>query len=307
MKSLKQIGELSLIEEIGRFCPSGSTVRKGIGDDAAVVKSGRNRFLLFTTDMLIENVHFLRKHDLRDVAHKALACSISDIAAMGGLPQYALLSVAFPGTLKLEQVRRFYSGIRKTAKEFGVKVVGGDTNSADRIIIDVFMCGTVERRNLVLREGAQTGDRIFVTGSLGGSLKGRHLKFVPRLREARFLVENFKLNSLMDISDGLALDLFRLLKQSKKSALLNAAKIPLSAQARTPDQAFYDGEDFELLFTLNEKEARKLEKTWPKRQKLRLSCIGEIGPGVRPQIRIKTVEGTIKKLKILGYEHFKTK
>ena len=226
---------------------------------------------------------------------------------MGGVPKYALISAAFPGELALEKVISFYRGIKKTAEKFGIDIIGGDTNSAQKIIVDVSMCGKVERKNLVLREGAKSGDYIFVTGSLGGSLCGKHLKFTPRLKEARFLVNNLKINSMMDISDGLALDLFRLLAQSKKTACLEEEKIPLSKTAPTVSRAFYDGEDFELLFTLNAEEAEKLRKIWPKKMKTKLTCIGRITGTGKPEIFLKTSRGKMKTLKVRGYEHFKKK
>jgi len=304
MSKLKNIGEISLIEKISRFCPQGKSVIKGIGDDAAVVRPGQNKSLLFTADMLIEDVHFRRKDDPRLIGHKALACSLSDIAAMGGIPKYALLSVAFPPELDVAYVQQIYRGLQKTAQKFKVDIVGGDTNSADKIIIDVFVCGEIEPGNAVMRSGAKNHDLIFVTGTLGGSIQGRHLRFTPRVKEAEFLVKNFKINSMIDISDGLAIDLQRLVSQSRMGAIISPEKIPLSAQAAKLENALYDGEDFELLFTLDRNQAEVLIQKWPFKKSTRLSCIGEVLNKHQGEIWSETKSGQRKKIKIKGYQHF---
>ncbi|MCG2711893.1 MAG: thiamine-phosphate kinase [Candidatus Omnitrophica bacterium] len=302
MKTLKQLGEFNFIRAIAKGCVNHKSVVKGIGDDAAVVRLEKNLFLLFTTDMLIEDVHFKRNQAARFIGHKAIACSISDIAAMGGVPRYALVSVAFPKNLKASIALDIYRGMHKTAKKFGLSIIGGDTNSAHKIIINVSMCGVAVGKKFILRNGACTGDFVFVTGRLGGSHAGRHLKFLPRLKEARFLVERYPVNAMIDISDGLISDLGHIIEMSKKGAVLWQENIPVSPDAKTLEDAYYQGEDFELLFTVPQSCADDLKRRWPFK-KVKLTCIGEItteGKG----LRIKDVKGKLRKAKGLGWRHF---
>ena len=258
MLRLKDIGEFGLIERIAKGIKLDSSVIKGIGDDCAVVKFSKDKYLLFTADMLIEDVHFRRTAAPYCIGHKALACSISDIAAMGGEPKYALVSLGLPKNLPVSFVDGIYKGIKALAGKFGINIVGGDTNRSDKIIIDVAIAGLVEKDNLVKRDGAKAGDIIIVSGSLGGSRRGRHLNFTPRLKEACFLVNNFKINAMIDISDGLVSDLGHILKQSKVGAVVYEQFIPQSPQAKSIDEALFMGEDFELLFTAGLKDARKI-------------------------------------------------
>jgi thiamine-monophosphate kinase len=302
MKTLAQLGEFDFIRSITPKHLKNKSIIKAIGDDAAVIRIDKENCLVFTADMLIEGIHFLKNAKPSLIGNKALSCSISDIAAMGAMPLYAVISVAFPKHLSAGNAKEIYQGIRKTADNFGVDIIGGDTNSADKIIIDVFLCGKARKKQLVYRNGAKAGDRIFVTGTLGGSIKGRHLRFVPRMEESKFLVSNFKLNSMIDISDGLIADLGHILEQSKKGAVLKEGNIPLSKDASGISNAFYDGEDFELLFTLDQRQAEKLIKKWPFK-KTRLSCIGEI-TNKSGQLVLETEKGKIKKIKVGGYKHF---
>ncbi len=302
MKTLKQLGEFNFINAIAKGCRHHKSVVKGIGDDAAVVKLEKNLFLLFTADMLIEDVHFKRNHPPESIGHKAVACSLSDIAAMGGVPRYALISVAFPKNLKVSIARGIYRGMQKTAKKFGLSIIGGDTNAADKIVIDVSMCGVAVGKEFVLREGARRGDLIFVTGRLGGSYSGRHLDFSPRLTEARFLVSRYPVHAMIDISDGLISDLGHIIEKSKKGAVIFQESVPVAPDANSLEDAYYTGEDFELLFTVPESCAEDLKKRWPFR-KVKLTCIGEItaaGTG----LQIKDEKGKLKRAKGRGYRHF---
>ena len=306
MKTLEQLGEFEFINAVARQCAGrDASILRGIGDDAAVVEVREKASLLFTADMLIENVHFLRTQPARWIGHKALACSISDIAAMGGIPRYCLISVAFPSDMHVSFARDIYQGMCKTARLFDISIIGGDTNCADKIIIDVFLCGTVKTGRYITRSGARAGDLIFVTGCLGGSQAGRHLRFVPRVRESRFLASHFPINSMIDISDGLVSDLGHILEQSKKSAVLRKEAIPLSLHAASLEDAFYTGEDFELLFTLPRKYEQQLVLKWPFKKKVRLTCIGEIVKG-KAEIFIKDKYGNLNKAeKGGGYQHFR--
>ncbi len=192
-----------------------------------------------------------------------------------------------------------YAGMRRLARAFGVSLVGGDTVSSQKIVINVALLGKVERAKLVCRDGAKVGDVLFVSGPLGGSLKsGRHLTFTPRVKEARFLVEKFKPSSMMDISDGLAGDLGHILRASGVGAVLDKGKIPVNRGA-TLEQALTEGEDFELLFTLAKPAARKLRSRFPRK----FFAIGEIVPR-KDGLRIRDPNGKAVPLQIKAFAHF---
>lgn len=262
MKKLSELGEFGLIEVLRKKIKTGASVRLGIGDDTAVVRPGAGRELLFTTDMLIEDRHFkLSDATAFEIGWKALAVNVSDIAAMGGVPTHAVAAVGLPKNLTLDFVSELYQGLRSLAKCFKVNIVGGDTNQSDKLIIAVSLLGEVKRGAFVSRGGAKPGDVIFVTGSLGGSYASqKHLNFTPRLDEARFLVSHFKINSMIDISDGLASDIRRIAEESGVGAVLSKEAIPVSRFAGDFNAALTDGEDFELLFTLSPKEAARLTR-----------------------------------------------
>lgn len=308
MKKLMDVGEFGFIKLISRLFLKKTGKPKiisGIGDDTAVIPFNRDNFLLLTTDMLLEDVHFKRSHPPYDIGHKALAVSISDIAAMGGIPRYALISVGLPKKLSLSFAKKIFEGIRRTARDYGIEVVGGDTNCSRKIVIASFVAGTVRKNNLVLRSRAKEGDYIFVTGTLGGAAdKGKHLKFAPRLPEAQYLAGNFKLNSMIDISDGLLADLGHILSTSRAGALLWQDNIPLASKRENGiEKAYYAGEDFELLFTVPKRLAKKLLKSWPEKFKTKLSCIGQIKSG-NFGLKAEDKNGVRKKLKAGGFRHF---
>ena len=265
--NISQLGEFGLIDALKKLAPLSKTVIKGIGDDAAVLPYTKDKYLLLTTDMLAQDEHFTRPMPPRWIGHKALACSISDIAAMGGMPTFAVVSIGVPKNLPVRFIEDVYRGMRATARDFNVSIVGGDTIKTDKMIINVALLGWVEKKYLVTRDGARAGDWIFVTGPLGGSLaSGRHLSFTPRLAQGRFLVENFKPNAMIDISDGLAGDLNHILRTSGVGARLGHDLIPRH-QGVSLSQALGDGEDFELLFTLTGRSAQKL-MDWQATQKV---------------------------------------
>ena len=301
MTALSHIGEFGLIERLKRFQNLSRQVVQGIGDDAAVLKYDATRYQLFTTDMMVEGGHFLRSMCPEEVGYKALAVNISDIAAMGGIPRSAVISLGVPATCDVEYVRGLYAGLYRLARRFGVSVVGGDTVASDKVIINVALLGVVEKKKLVLRSGAKPGDVICVTGSLGNSFKsGRHLTFVPRVKEARFLVDHFKPSSMMDISDGLAGDLGHILRQSHASAILDERFIPVHKDA-TLDQALFEGEDFELVFTLSARKAERLAQS--RRGDFRFFPIGVIVPG-GAKLFLRQRDGKKISLKTKAFSHF---
>ena len=226
----------------------------GVGDDCAVLGSADpERYELLKTDAVVAGVHF-SEHDAPErVGRKALCRVISDIAAMGGVPQAALVTIAFPRAVDPGNVEAWYRGLQSAAKEFDVALVGGETTSTVRgdAMISVAMTGWVERACCVLRTGAKVGDGIAVTGKLGGSLNsGRHLDFIPRTEVARWLVAEgkYRPSAMMDLSDGLARDLPRLAKASGVGFRIDREKIPCHDGVEVSG-ALVDGEDYELLMT----------------------------------------------------------
>lgn len=297
---LFSIGEFGLIELLKKKLHVSSDIIKGIDDDAAVMTYSAKEYLLLTTDMIVEDVHFRRTDNPVWIGQKAISCNVSDIAAMGGIPKFAVVSIGLPINLAVSYVTKIYQGLEKRAKEFGVVIVGGDTVRSDKIIINVALTGIVEKRNLVLRSGAQKGDFIFVSGKLGKSLSTKHhLAFKPRLKESQFLVKHCKPTSMIDISDGLAPDLGHILKQSQAGARLKEGKIPRRLNASLKE-ALYDGEDFELLFTVSPKQLNRSIRI-PK--EFSFTHIGEI-TGRSGEITLVDQKLKVRRISTKGFEHF---
>lgn len=299
MTLLKNIGEFGLIDRIRKLIKTDASVVKGSGDDCAVLKFDRYRYQLFTCDMIVENTDFTLKDGPYFIGRKSLAVSISDIAACAGLPKYCLVSLGIPADTSVEFIDKIIKGMLSLVKKYNINLVGGDLSRAKELTIDVSLLGVVEKKNLVLRSGAKIGDIIFVTGELGGSISGKHLKFTPRIKEARFLVKNFRVNSMIDISDGLAQDLGHIMKESSVGAIIYEDLIPLSKQARNLDDALYMGEDFELLFTMPRTESMKMLKKGAHN----FRAIGEI-THKRYGLRLVDKTGKEKILKPKGFRHF---
>ncbi len=275
--TLRDLDEDQLISRLTRKLPKGKDVQVGIGDDCAVIGGSRDkRWQLLKTDAVVEGIHFHPGEDGRRVGWKALCRNISDIAAMGGLPQHALITLAASPETKIAWVEQLYAGMRKAAEHFEVGIVGGETSrSPGPLFLSIALTGTVERKRCVLRSGGKPSDAIFVTGRLGGSFtSGKHLDFMPRVPEARWLVERFRLTAMMDLSDGIGSDLPRLAAASGCGFELWEDKVPRTRGA-TVEQALSDGEDFELLFTLPSRSADALRGEWKRRfPRLALTQIG---------------------------------
>lgn len=304
MKSakLRDIGEFGIIDKLKKKFKGDASVKYSIGEDAAVISYSRTKYLLFASDMLVEDVHFKienGKDIFFKIGHKALACNISDIAAMGGVPKYAVVSLGLRPDMKETEIWEIFSGLKKTARKFDVNIVGGDLSKAEKIVIDVSVIGFVEKKKLTLRSKAETGDIVFVTGRLGGSEKGRHLSFVPRLKEARQLVKNYKINSMIDISDGLIQDLGHILELSKKGAVLYEELIPIADEASGLEAALYEGEDFELLFTVSVETAGRIIKD----KKISVYEIGEVVKD-RRRLDIISKTGVQTRINPKGFRHF---
>lgn len=296
---LKEIGEFGLIKRFVKQIKTDVSVFRGSGDDCAVLKLDKSNYQLFTCDMIIQGVDFRKTDNLKAVGRKALAISISDIAACGGLPKHAVVSLGLPKNMQVHQADLLAKGIFDLAKENKINIVGGDISASEKLIIDVSMLGKVEKSKLCLRRGAKNGDMIMVTGSFGGSIKGKHLKFTPRLKEARFLVDNFKINSMIDVSDGLIQDLGHVLEQSSVGAVLYESLIPLSKEARGIEEALCSGEEFELIFTASRDQASKIIRS----SRYSFKVIGEIMPASFG-LRLINHQNKYSNLKFQGHRHF---
>ena len=271
-------------------------VHAGIGDDCAAVRSGAGRLTLLKTDCVVERRHFLPRDAASSVGWKAASRAVSDIAACGGEPRFALVTCV----LRREQGGRWidglYRGIRKAARAYGFTVVGGELARTDGpAVVNVAMTGEVRQREFVGRGGGRPGDVLFVTGRLGGSLaSGWHLKFRPRLAEARWLARNFRPRAMMDLSDGLAADLPRLAAASRCGYVVETGAVPCRSGV-TLRGALGDGEDFELLFAVSPRMAAGLEARWRgKFPRVRLTRIGRLAS-----------RGTMEGLgAVRGFDHF---
>jgi thiamine-monophosphate kinase len=299
MKALQRIGEFGLIKRLTKRIINDKSVIRGVGDDAAVISYRRGKYLLFATDMLVEGVHFRQKEaSFLQIGRKALAVNISDIAAMGGIPKYAVVSLGFPKSLCVRALDDMMRGITTLAKEYGINVVGGDTVRSGKIVLNVSLIGEVKKRNLVLRSGAKVGDLIFVTGSLGGSGKLKQFNFIPRVKEAQELIKIFNPTAMIDISDGLASDLRRIAEQSEVGAVIFKQLIPVAPRASL-QSALYTGEDFELLFTVSLDSARRFQE----KGKVPVTCIGKIVEKKRG-LTIIASRAKVTTLKEEGFRHF---
>lgn len=263
MKTLSDIGEDALIERLIKLVPQASGAA-GPGDDCAVMDSGNGWLQLLKTDALVENIHYLPQATPRAVGWKSIARVISDFAAMGGVPEHFLVTLALPPTLEISWVEDFYKGIGDCLETFGATLAGGETScipAGSSAVISIAATGRVRKEHLVLRSTGKPGQTILVTGTLGGSITGKHLAFTPRIKEAAWLVRHFKPSAMMDLSDGLGKDLPRLAAASQVGFILDEKALPLSSGC-TPAQAIGDGEDFELLLTMEAERVSALLEAW---------------------------------------------
>jgi thiamine-monophosphate kinase len=310
------MNEFQLIAHLTQALPAGPGVVVGPGDDCAVLDLGvPGKYFLFKTDAVVEGVHFTGETPPEKIGRKALARALSDVAAMAGTPIAALVTLGLPATFDTARVVAIYDGLNELARTHGVAIVGGETTTnPGGVLISIALLASAVPGQIPLRSGAKVGDAIFVTGTLGGSLTGRHLEFEPRLAEARWLVEHAAIHAMIDVSDGLAGDLRHILKGSGVGAALLKTAIPVSAAAKACARsgtnakpallaALTDGEDFELLFTVAAREAVRLTDGWKQAfPHTKLTCIGKIVAGsdlvLNDKYGSQTFNGD-------GYVHFK--
>ena len=315
-----RIGEKKLIQQIRRAAGAGTAVVKGIGDDCAVLRVPSGHEVLVTTDFSIEKVHFRREwHSPELVGWRCLTRGLSDIAAMGGEPLAAFLSLAVAGDVPQKWVDRFLKGLLELAKEFGISLAGGDTaQSAGGIQADIVVVGSLPRGTAILRSGAKVGDAIYMTGELGGAAAElgllRRAKGVANLRRGlresgysrpharievgRWLRERAAATAMIDLSDGLSTDLEHICQESHVGAEIEAEAIPrawIGKEAVGLELALHGGDDYELLFTSAAVIPAEIAG-------VRVTCIGRVGRFAGMRI---LVDGKARRLRAGGWEHFR--
>ena len=308
--------ELELIQRIRRAAThSRQKPGQGIGDDCAVLDIPRGHQLLVTTDFSLEGVHFRREwHPPDSVGHRCLARGLSDIAAMGGTPHSAFLSLALPADLPQEWVDDFLRGFFKLAKRYSVPLVGGDTaQSLNGVLADIIVIGSIPTGKAVLRSGARAGDLIYVSGTLGTSVAtlqklrsgkklwtaqhARHFYPDPRIALGRYLREKKLASAMIDTSDGLSTDLRHICDESKVGAIVEASSLPALPEDDGLQFALHGGEDYELLFT-----APPNRRIPPTIAGVPITRIGQITRGKR--IMLHPPDGKSQLLLPGGWQHF---
>jgi thiamine-monophosphate kinase len=275
--------EFAFINWLRRRTPAAERVLIGPGDDTAALAWPSGVSCLVTTDMLLDGSCFrLADAGPRRVGRKAIAVSLSDIAAMAGRPVAAVVSVGLPRTGGRQLAEELYCGLREMADAFDTAIIGGDTNTWDGpMVISVTLFGEPTPPGPVRRSGARPGDWLMATGSFGGSILGKHLDFTPRVREALTLQTLVRLHAMIDVSDGLAADVGHLCEESGCGVVLRAEAIPIDPAAnrmndakRPLEHALSDGEDFELAFAVSPDDGRRLQAAQPL-QGVPVTCLGE--------------------------------
>jgi thiamine-monophosphate kinase len=331
---LSELGEFGLIDLIHSITDKLKKPRQvswqqllvGIGDDAAAWQSD-NHIQLATTDTLVQDVHFdLNTVTWGELGWKALAVNLSDIAAMGGIPRYALISLALPRELEVENISQFITGMLPLAEEFGVAIAGGNLAIAPSVVITITIMGCSKGKSILKRSTAMSGEQIAVTGHLGLSaaglemLKGKpkldretsnalrhsHLQPTPKVKEGQILVEH-EVKSAIDISDGLVTDLNHICQSSKVSARVKIEQVPVHplVKANFPNYeqlALYGGEDYELLFTGNKTIIEQVKRAL----KCPVTIIGDIREESLPnRVTLIDRKGNVIPYERGGWEHFK--
>jgi thiamine-monophosphate kinase len=294
------------IRQQGGFNPA--VVPVGPGDDCAIMMCGQER-LVVTVDQVLDGVHFrLAEHGFGNAGRKAMSRNLSDVAAMAALPLGAVAAFALPADATRKDAEEIYRGLRRSADVFHCPIVGGDLSVwADKLAISVTVFARPAGIRPVLRSGAKPGDTICVTGSLGGAWRGkRHIEFLPRINEARILACRHELHAMIDMSDGLSVDLMHICEASGVGAEINEKALPIHPDAKSHaaerppiEAAMHDGEDYELLFTLAPEQAQQLLKDQP--LGVKVSAIGTINE-TKGTMLVKP-DGARQKLEARGWEH----
>ncbi|MDN5344917.1 MAG: thiamine-monophosphate kinase [Clostridia bacterium] len=331
---LKTIGEFGLIERLkAGAIVNPDKVIMGIGDDAAVLQGADDYLTLASTDMLVEDIHFtLATATAREIGYKTMAVNVSDIAAMGGIPEQALVALGLRPEQPVDFVDELYAGLRECGHRFGVNIIGGDTVSSPRaMVINLAILGRVEKGACLYRHGARPGDVLLVTGDLGGAAAGldtllaprpapavalafarqRHFRPVPRVAEIRAALPVGGITAADDISDGLVAEIHTIAKASGVGIILEADAVPIAPAARQLaaiynkdplDYALYGGEDFELLLTCRPEKVKEVQDTVARACTTPVTIIGTVVPAAEG-ITIRR-GGTRLPLKPAGYNHF---
>ena len=329
-----EIGEFGFIESIKKECVTSlKDIIKGIGDDCAVFGPYSGRVLLFTTDMLVEDTHFLKaKITPYQLGWKTIAVNLSDIAAMGGRPLFLLISLAIPAEMNVELIQDFYKGMKDICEHYEVNILGGDTvASPDKLVISVSLIGDAKENEVLYRSGARPGDRIYVTGNVGDSSAGLkilkneisppksiashfikiHNEPKPLIKTGRIIAASRLASAMIDLSDGLLSDLGHICKESRVGAMLFKKKIPISSELKllasrvklNPiDLAFSGGEDYLLLLTVPEAKIKDFEILYKDKGSSPLYLIGEIRE--EKGVRMVNDDGSIEGIRIRGFNHF---
>ncbi|MBF0225671.1 MAG: thiamine-phosphate kinase [Desulfobacterales bacterium] len=333
-EQINTIGEFGFIKKIKAGCLiRKSNIIKSIGDDSAVFSIDSDKVLLVTTDLLIEKIHFLRnKISGFCLGYKSLAVNLSDIAAMGGIPREAFVSIGIPNDCEFDYLANIYDGMKNLASKFDVNILGGDTSRSETdLIINVCLIGIADKKQILYRNSAMIGDLIFCTGCIGDSRAGLHLLLhennsllefkslidahtlpKPYIKEGIFLASAMAVTAAIDISDGLASDIRHIMEESKVGAVLFKDKIPISDDLKNfcnqfkfdpIDFAIEGGEDYVLLFTVPKNKAYFIEKAYFNMFKKPLHLIGEITS--TEKLEIINPDGSIKQYNSYGWNHFK--
>lgn len=336
---VSEIGEFQLIQALARgFSAPGPQTLIGMGDDAAVLAHPSSAHLVISTDLLVEDIHFSKNtSSFYDIGYKAAVANLSDIAAMGAVPTYILVAVALPTHVKYGDWKDMYRGLSVPCKAHGVQLVGGDTSaSRTSLFLAITILGQVEPGHALTRGGAEEGDMIYVSGSLGNSAAGlaclthrpahgkvsalrqpmkflarRHLRPTPRIALGRLLSSRRLASAALDLSDGLSGDIGHLCQQSRVGALIQEASLPLSSHLLAYASqvnvdplswAVHGGEEYELLFTVSPKKQHRLE--WAVKQLgISATAIGVI-TSRRSGLQITHQDGTTQELVSQSYVHF---
>jgi thiamine-monophosphate kinase len=329
--------ESEIISRLRNIAQITDEVLVGIGDDAAVIRAADDRDLIACCDLMVEGVHFRKEWaPPRLLGRKALAVNLSDVAAMGGIPKFAMISIAVPPGFGSDSIDELFKGLFELANASGVSIIGGDTSSSrDSLFIDVSVIGECESGRAVTRRGAKIGDRIYVSGSLGASALGlslledgfrlddskdasdairlravlKHLSPEPQLKLGRALGEAGLATAMIDISDGLSTDLWHILEESRRGAVIHASAIPiaqcvrsLASEAKGIDPlrlALHGGEEYELLFTARPEDHQRIAELSTV-SGVEITAVGEIVE--RKGLQLER-EGALEPVQPAGYEH----